>query len=89
MFDVAFLFHSIPIDGFRSFDDNGNPVKPEDAAAGMSTLVPDGMDCEAFCEMLKAFSSNIDGLPAPEHSITKYLVEGKQAVQFMHNYFPN
>ncbi|KAL7543772.1 hypothetical protein ACHAXR_013085 [Thalassiosira sp. AJA248-18] len=79
MISAAFLFHSIPLNGYKVFDESGKPVIAEDMATSVANLWPDDManDHDALYEQFKLYSSNPAGLPSPEHSIFAHLAKGK------------
>lgn len=77
LINAAFLLHSIPLDGYKSYNENGDLMKPEDAAVQFAGLASDDTTDEAFYEMWKAFSVNAAGLPASDHKIFQFIGEGK------------
>ena len=77
LINAAFLLHSIPLDGFKLYDENCDLMKPEDAAVQFAGLASDDTTDEAFHEQFKAFSTNVAGLPASDHKLFQFIGEGK------------
>ena len=69
----CFLLHSIPLNGFHSFNEEGKATSPEDLADFFASAWPNDLTKEAFLENLKPYSSNVPGLPPISHPILSYL----------------
>ena len=74
MIKAAFLIHSIPLDGFRAYDEDGKPLEAEVIGSLYASMFPDDIDDNAMYELAKTFSA---GFPSPDHEIFPYLMEGE------------
>ena len=72
---AAFLIHSIPLNGFKFFNESGKVASPGEVAEMFATVWPNDMDRDALFEQMRTYSSNPAGLPPTSHNISSYLAD--------------